>query len=128
MPGEALRILGGETPRFQNNQHIKVVRLSAIRTGHLYPQEVFLVLISVRGRVNPRVIELPEGLSQLRIPVAQSRIEPATFQLVGYCLNQLRHRVPPLKNRKYIKVLFKIQGKTFKFNDNIYQLRELFYQ
>jgi hypothetical protein len=38
-----------EAPRFQDNRHLKVVRLSAVRTGHFNPQEIFLVLISVAG-------------------------------------------------------------------------------
>ena len=49
------------------------------------PQEIFLVLISVRGSVEPRAILRPEGLYQRKIPM----------KLVAQCHNQQRHRVPP---------------------------------
>jgi hypothetical protein len=59
----SIKFQEAEPPRFLDNRHMKVVRLPALSTGQFYPEEIILV-ISVRGRVEPKVIVRQEGLSQ----------------------------------------------------------------
>ena len=73
---------------------MKVV-MSALRSGRFYPQEIFLVLIFVRGWVNSRAIVRPEGLWQSRMPMTPSNPRPfdlwrsASTNCATACLHQL---------------------------------------
>jgi hypothetical protein len=59
-------------------------RLLALRTDRIYPHEMPLVLISVRGRVDLRAIVRSEGFyfNEKKNPVTPARFEAAIFRLL----------------------------------------------
>jgi hypothetical protein len=60
---------GSDSLDFQDTWHIKVVSLSVLRTGRLYPRDIFLVLIFSRGWVDLRDMVRSERNMSMKKPV-----------------------------------------------------------
>ena len=87
---------GSEVSQISRKTPHESGKVTRPRTVRPYPQEIFLVLISVRNWIDPMATVRPEGLCQWKIPKTPSETELRTFRLVAQYLNQLRHRVPPV--------------------------------
>jgi hypothetical protein len=65
---------GCETSRLPHFLHNRLTDCQPYAPAALYTPGRFLVLISVRGRVDPRAVVRLEGLGQLKNPVISSGI------------------------------------------------------
>jgi hypothetical protein len=98
-PGQALRVPWSWGSRFQDNRRMKVVRLSAIRTGRLYPPGN---IPGIRGWVDPRAIGLPKdyanekkssdiiGNRTLDLPVFSAEPQPLRHSVALVLVSSVR--------------------------------------
>jgi hypothetical protein len=88
-------------------RHRMVVRFSALSIVRIYPQEIQLVLISVRCWVDSRAIMRSEVFMSMKNSMTPSRIEPATFWFVAQYLNHSNTAVP--SSSQYISIVLNLK-------------------
>jgi hypothetical protein len=93
-PNKAQDALGRQGSQFSIQLVNESCRFAVLRTGRLCHQYIILVLISVRGRIDPNAIVQSGELCQSKIPIKPLGIKYATFRIVSQSLNKLRHGVP----------------------------------
>ena len=93
---QASRAAWGRVPKLSIKSLHKSCNVVRPRHRPPLPQEILLVLISVRGWVDPRFTVRLEGWHQLKIndPIGNRK---TIICLVGQCLDQLRHRIPTVQ-------------------------------
>ena len=93
-----------EAPIFQDNRHMKVVRLSVLRTGRLYPPGNTPGTHFCQRLCRPQGHSAAGRIMSMKNSSDTTGIEPAAFRLVAQYLNQLRYSVPPNRNeyRRYL--------------------------
>jgi hypothetical protein len=99
---QSLRFPGGWGSKISWQRHRVVVSLSALRTGRIYSQEIHLVLISVRGWVDPQGRSAARRIKLIKKKCHPRESNPRPFRLVTQCLNQLRHRITQLQFSKTV--------------------------
>jgi len=87
-PGVVQRVPGSQCSQISCKRHRMVVSLSALRTGRLYHQEIHLVLISVRGWVDPRAMVRPEVCSLSYSIAHKAKLLQHTNQLIPIILEE----------------------------------------
>jgi hypothetical protein len=73
---------------------MKVVRLSVLRTGRIYPLRDIPGTHFCYRLSRPQAHRAARRIISIKTAVTPSGTESAIFRLVAQCINQMHHRVP----------------------------------